>query len=406
MATTTPRKPIDGSRTASPTIGGLGVRGDRIAQCRLPPPLGVRGSGQEPVTRARFVRARARGRRRASPGLTAARCPDLLTQLGKLSTRRGKILACLRTDLVAIGLQPSAMPRDPVVEVVLQALRPATGVRRRLPLGGGASKLKLSLSLSMCRSPHQRIRLLARRRHRPTGRRDHGIRQSERLGDIQRVGGAVAADRDRIARAQGRRIDRNGRVLGPWEGDRPLLERPEVGRDQDQRARADQPLQDRLGQGTAFIGIGARGDLVQQYQRAAARRGDDLREAAHVGRERREVQRNRLFVADVRQDPIEDREPCRARGHAQPALGQRRKHAQRLECHGLAAGVRPADDQRTDPLEVEIDRHRPLGIQQRVAGGQQLGLRRVLDDASLPFVRQPGASEREIVLGQRRRSPR
>ena len=82
--------------------------------------------------------------------------------------------------------------------------------------------------------------------------------------------------------------------------------------------------------------------------------------------ERREAHRDGLFVADVGQDGVEDGERGLVGGRPEPALMQQRREAERLQRDGLAAGVRPRDDERPEVVELEVDRHRDRRIEQRV----------------------------------------
>ena len=79
----------------------------------------------------------------------------------------------------------------------------------------------------------------------------------------------------------------------------------------------------------------------------------------------------RLPVADVGVEAAEHRQPAAGpdRRH-DAALGQRGREADRLEQHGLAAGVGAADEQRPlvgRELEVERDHRLRAGEQQRMA---------------------------------------
>ena len=68
----------------------------------------------------------------------------------------------------------------------------------------------------------------------------------------------------------------------------------------------------------------------------------------------------------------------------QSALRHQGQQPQGLEADGLAAGVGPGDDQRVEFLpQLDGDRHRPAGIQQRMPGVAEA-------DASIPPDLRPG----------------
>ena len=131
---------------------------------------------------------------------------------------------------------------------------------------------------------------------------------------------------------------------------------------------------DGLRESRAFRGVGSRCELVDQDEGAAGRRPEDLDEVADVRGEGGEAHLDRLLVADVREQPVEDRERRGDGRWAQPALVQHRCQAERLQRHRLAARVRPADHDGPQRPEVEIDRNGGGGIEQRVPGGQKSNL--------------------------------
>ena len=64
-----------------------------------------------------------------------------------------------------------------------------------------------------------------------------------------------------------------------------------------------------------------------------------------MGGERREVLFNRLVVADVGQDRIEDRQLGTAGGNRYPRLTHQRQQPDGLQCDRLASSIRPGDDE-------------------------------------------------------------
>ena len=75
---------------------------------------------------------------------------------------------------------------------------------------------------------------------------------------------------------------------------------------------------------------------------------------------------------------------------------EQRGQADRLQGHRLAAGVRPADHERPQLSQLEIDRDRRRRIEQRVACADQPHLVRDLDRRTAPASRDDPASKREV----------
>ena len=156
-----------------------------------------------------------------------------------------------------------------------------------------------------------------------------------------------------------------------------------------------------LGERRALERIGARSDLVEQDERHGGRGLEDRDEVSHVPREGREAHRDRLLVADVGEHPVEDGQLDVVGGQAQAALVERRDETERLQRDGLAARVRPADHDGARLAEVEVDRHRDVGVEQgmpRAAQDGRVGRRR---RRALPPTGQPSARQREVSLSDR-----
>ncbi len=112
--------------------------------------------------------------------------------------------------------------------------------------------------------------------------------------------------------------------------------------------------------------------------------------------ERRQAHRDRLLVADVDEDRVEDGQRRLVGGRAQAALVESRSEPERLQGHGLAARVRAADHERPERSELEIDRDRRASVQERVAGTAQHDLLTRSHDRSPPAAREDAAGEREV----------
>ena len=115
-------------------------------------------------------------------------------------------------------------------------------------------------------------------------------------------------------------------------------------------------------------------------------------------RERREAHRDRLLVADVDEDLVEDGQGGRVRRRPQAALVQDGGEPERLQGDGLAAGVRPADHERAEAAEVEVDRHCRRPVEQRVARPAQHDFVALSHESAAPAAREAAAGDREVEL--------
>jgi hypothetical protein len=111
---------------------------------------------------------------------------------------------------------------------------------------------------------------------------------------------------------------------------------------QSKRAARAEFLEQRDGQGRAFFGRGSRAHFVYQNQRAVGGDFEHRLQVQHVRRKRGEVGGNRLLVADIRQNAIENRQfgaGCRDRNRR---LRRKSRESNRLQRNRFAAGIRPA----------------------------------------------------------------
>ena len=139
------------------------------------------------------------------------------------------------------------------------------------------------------------------------------------------------------------------------------------------RAAREQGVNDGLAQRRAFVRVGAGADFVRQRQGSRPGGLDHGPQVTHVRGKRAEAVFDALRVADIGHHPLEHGHPrSRFRGHVQSAGGHQVQQAHRLQGHGLTAGVRAGNHQRSrlDAVEMYVDWHRLL--QQRVAGRPQI----------------------------------
>ncbi len=113
-------------------------------------------------------------------------------------------------------------------------------------------------------------------------------------------------------------------------------------------------------------------------------------------REGREAHRDRLLVADVDEDLVEDGQRRLVRRRAQAALVEDGREPERLQGHGLAAGVRPADHERAQRAELEVDRDRRGPVEQRVARPEQHDFVALSHERAPPAAREAAAGDGEV----------
>ena len=122
--------------------------------------------------------------------------------------------------------------------------------------------------------------------------------------------------------------------------------------------------------------------------------------------ERREAHRDRLLVADVGEDGVEDGKRGLVGGRPEPALVQQRREAERLQRDGLAARVRARDDERPQVAELEVDRHRCGRVEERVPRAEKDDVVTDRDLGAPPRPREGPARDGEVDLRRRPRRAR
>jgi len=137
----------------------------------------------------------------------------------------------------------------------------------------------------------------------------------------------------------------------------------------DLRAFFTQGFQNRRGERRPFHGVGARAQLVEQDEAAAVRLPDHADDVRHMRGKSAERLLDALLVPDIRQHLVEHGNLASVpRRDHQAAHRHQRQKADRLERDGLAAGIRPGDDERVERIaELDIHGHDLLRVDQRVA---------------------------------------
>ena len=140
-----------------------------------------------------------------------------------------------------------------------------------------------------------------------------------------------------------------------------------------------------------FLGTGGRPQLVDQHQRPLIGFGRHRPQVQDVRREGREVLHQRLFVADVGQYVLEDRQLGFLGRHRDARLRRQCRQPQRLQRRRLPACVRPADHQ-----------HRVLGRQPQRDGHHLAVLRRLARLPSGARRAQAGCLEKRMTRSRER----
>ncbi len=124
-----------------------------------------------------------------------------------------------------------------------------------------------------------------------------------------------------------------------------------------------------LCQCAAFLRIGARPQLVQQYKRMRACVFYGKNDALHVRGKCRERLLNALFVADIGIESVKNRQLGRGFGwQEQTGLGHCAKQPHQLQRNRFTACIGPGDNQRGNaPVHCDSDRHNLVAADQRVA---------------------------------------
>ena len=184
-----------------------------------------------------------------------------------------------------------------------------------------------------------------------------------------------------------------------------------MGRHQAPRAPLQHPLQDRLREGGALVGIGAGAELVDQHQGALVGALHHCLEVVEVAGVGAQAGLDALLVPDVAQQRVDPREPGRlsprsAAGarrptgrHEEPARRHHRRQPEGLEEHRLAAGVRSGHHQQA-VLRGQLERVGDATLDERVAGVGEHHASGLVDlgAGEAPVAGEAGAGVGEVEL--------
>ena len=172
-------------------------------------------------------------------------------------------------------------------------------------------------------------------------------------GDLERAALAGHAHEDAVGGREAGLVEVHRGVEAGGPRVAVVLEDAVVGGEHGEAAALDEPVEEAHRDGASLLGIGAGAELVEKDE--AVRRGGrhDAADRADMAGEGRERLVDRLLVADVGEDGVEDREArLGGRGEAEAELVHQGEEADGLEGDGLAAGVGARDDERPRALRA------------------------------------------------------
>ena len=218
--------------------------------------------------------------------------------------------------------------------------------------------------------PDRLAELLALAAEMAPGRLDEALAQADMLGDGDGVAFAGRADPQVVGRRERLGVELDRGVVDAVVIEGVGLQHAQVRGDHGQALAPAKLVERRLADRAAFIGVRAGAQFVQQDQASRVGLGENVAKALHVPAERRQRLLQRLLVADIDQHILEDPHRGAApHGDVQAALGHHRQKRDRLEAHGLAAGVGSGDHEDVEvQAKPHVDRHDLVALLGRQAG--------------------------------------
>ena len=135
---------------------------------------------------------------------------------------------------------------------------------------------------------------------------EDSLGHTEALGDGERVGASGRAHEEAIGGLEGDGVELGRGVDDAVGGVGEDLEFAVVSGGDDHAVEVEELLKQRAGQGGAFLGVGTGAELVEQDEGLRSGSVDDAHDVGHVCGEGGERLFDRLFVADVGEDVVED----------------------------------------------------------------------------------------------------
>ena len=175
---------------------------------------------------------------------------------------------------------------------------------------------------------------------------DDGGRHTQPRCDLDGEAAAWRSVDEAIGGRECGRVEAERRALHPLGRGRIRLEHVEVRGGHQVRAAAAEVIDDGGAERTALGGVGAGAHLVEQHERRQRQAAIHRHHVGDVRGKRAEAGRDRLLVADVREQALENGQPgAFVGGQVQSGLGHRRKQPRRFQRDGLAARVGSGNDQ-------------------------------------------------------------
>jgi len=185
------------------------------------------------------------------------------------------------------------------------------------------------------------------------------VRESHAPGNLEGVRRARHPFLVPIGGTQRLLIEFHGPVLDALRLVGVHLERAVVGGGNGAGARRRQPFEHRLRQRSALVRVRASARLVDQDERIVAPRLQHVPQVRDVRAKGRQVVLNRLLVANVRHNPVEQRKRGVRRHRQGQTVGEhQRKQPDGLHRDRLSARVGARDDERVEIVsELKVERH-------------------------------------------------
>ena len=231
----------------------------------------------------------------------------------------------------------------------------------------------------------------------------HNLRvHAKAQGNRKRIGASRHADQKAVRRPQRRHVEFATGVLHTLCLQRIGLQLRIMRRRCNARPLAAQCLQNGHGERGALDRVRPRAELIQQDQAGCIGLFKDFDNIRHMGGKRREGLLDALFIADIRQHMVENRNLAVVRhGQQQAAHRHQRQQTNRFQRNGLAAGIRTGDHQGIKmQAEFNVGRHHLFLVDQRMARPFEFDLPLVVDQRQgrLHLIAQIGLGKDQVQL--------
>ena len=176
---------------------------------------------------------------------------------------------------------------------------------------------------------------------------DDVFREAEAIGDSDAAGAARHTNHQAIGRAEINVVEFDGRIDDARCGGGVGLQAIVMCGGEDKAMLFPEFVEERDSKCRTFLGSRASSHLVGEDERIGSGLIEHGFEIEHVSGKGGKIRGNGLFVADINEYVIEERQYSALRGNRNARLGRQRRHASGLQRDSFAPGVRAADDEKT-----------------------------------------------------------